>query len=259
LLILVYAGLRLGLWKTLAESLLGGWAVAELPAEDDAQAPGGGVDAPPDQVRHSNQEINVAEERKSCSNSMELVARLLSNRLRFRLLNVLRLTVGPVREYFGRDMSRSKTIMGQKELLLDWAEAKWHATCYGQVFWTMQDEATLKLGHFLGVDEENLLEAEIKDESLVANKMCSLAVALVGARIGDMMMWTRSIPGSLVLLLHDNPEVKATTLKRLKGLWEWILMAEQAAERDPWVAEVLDDLQLTTWIWVREVFMMMED
>lgn len=278
LLFILYIGIKEGYWSSVEESPVGEIVAAqgggnvgvsaEALGKPGASASSSAPMAPPERgaatrptksraVALSNSEVDSL--RKRSRNTLDLTAKILAHELNTRLMQGIRIVVEPFRRAFRRGETMMRTPAGVFQFYQERAVAKNIDRIVMETFGIFDGGVLdMRLG-FLDVDEPSPLTCMVEEDEMVGMLLFRFAVSLAGRHILQWMQWSFMVPGMLVLLLHHDESVVASTLQRLEKVWEIIVKSEELACTDGWVRGRMHELVQFKWAWVREIFIILSE
>lgn len=260
LVFLVYIGYRCKFWSTIDDSPLtagrrddaGGDQEGEDMAEPDPVPDG----APPATVRSSNIELDKL--RKTSRNMLDLSCAILGNRLRFRLLQVLRVAHNPIRAAFARWQTMAKTQLGSLEMHFGWCGSETVAQVMHETLSVLSSAECVKQLRFVPRDS-GASDGELLDDEYIAGRCLELVSRLAGSIAVFGMQYSHNLPHYFMLLLHPLEEVRARCLSELRRIWFWLSRSFVAGRSDEFVATFLDELEWTRWDWVMSLLVLLSE
>lgn len=261
LLFLIFVGYRCGFWKHISQSPLFTGTRDPLPSIDgaeDAAEVVHGVPAgtPPTTVRASNSEIDKL--RKGSKNMLELACTILGNKVRFRLLQVLRVMHNPIRSAFAQWQTMGKTQLGALEMHFGWCVGHAISAVATSTLQALTAADAMDAMRFCSWAGE-LSEAEVLDETYVSERAFDMCMRLTGNILVFGMQYSCNLPHMLVLLIHPEECIKMACLERLKTIWEWLDRAFVHSRTDGFISTVVKELEWTQWDWVMSLLALLSE
>lgn len=261
-------GFRSGWWSSWLDSPMGIEQKQDA-ALKGAVAFGGGAQvsgaasgdrAPPKSVRESNAAVKTV--RSACKNTLHLACTIMSNMVTKRLFLIILEVCGPVRIFMGTSIAdMGVSSRAGLEVYQKWAETG-AVEMTKQVFRRLYDADALRRCRFLFLASISKDEPDgpvMDEEDEMARWMFRLAVEVVGQRAVSMYEYTDSLPLLFVLLLHDQADIVAATVEKLKGLWGALQKIERLGFKDSWFSSFAASLVWPSLTTVRSIFVGLEE
>ena len=166
-------------------------------------------------------------------------------------MNIIIYMARPFRESFGQWQVAMKTQAGNVHLHCQWANGEFQAPFVKAIRSLEGGAGFHRLGfHLHGTAD--LLEDELEEQDLMADKMVRLCLALINMRLTTLLPYCWGLPEYFVLLLDPRPAVVSAALAKLKTFWELLVEAEKLSINNSLARESLKAALWPKWIWVRE-------
>jgi hypothetical protein len=204
-------------------------------------------------VRDSGQEAMQVARQKHGS-TMHLVADILADRQKTRLMTGMTLLVAPMREEHSETLVTQKTRKGNLQWHIDQASGNWpYLERMVAVFYDRDVMARLGFECSRRGPMHCLLPDG--DAAGLASCMFQFLLQLLGSEIQWMRMYSEGLPGVFALLLSDDDGFITEGLQYLEVVWQTLLKAEAevAQQSDVWLDGYLKDLLWPGSTWCREV------
>ena len=171
-------------------------------------------------VKDSN---NVLKElRSTYNNTLHVVTELMSDRMSFRLFQMIRTACAPVRSWLGREMhSIGESNRAPFESYLRWTQSGADDLVV-ELFAILGDQSQLrKLRMTFDVDElkHPSVELVMKEDDEICMTFYKLLCNVAAQRVANMSMYGHSSPHEFALLLHSDDKIVEAALQSLKRLW----------------------------------------
>ena len=210
-----------------------------------------------DMVRHSNEKELLSLFSRP-QNTLEVALKIISNRERYNLVQMLRCVVSPLRQVFDADQTRMKSKGGIFETVKRWGDDGVMAALLHKVLDRFEDgDDLLKMGVGNGQRDSGVEGG--RHERCTANHLLCFSTALAGTRFVQCMHFSHAPPCFSLRLLSIDYETVQATLRRLSRLWRWLLDADRRGLFDADMAAFVASLQWPSWIWCREQFVLLAE
>ena len=255
---ITYLGLQEKYWDSFEQSPAAQGAADVVEEQEALDTEGGRVEAGRGVAQSNLEAENLAARRKECKNTLDLAARILASPMKRRYMEGLQVCYHSLRVHFRSMVTQQKTQRGGMELLWNWALGD---KCSELASDTLASVFSSDFARRCELVEEGggATPGEVKEDQQVAAKFGKLVVNICGLYLVDMMVYSDSVPGIMLLLAHPDAEVVGRALCRLEHIWAWVLGAEERAVACSHTRAMLREMQPLRWQWVRELFVMLHE
>ena len=269
LMVLLYIGRRDGYWRTSKTNPFSN-ALHGMPASGDVAATAASAasgsssssgghritakapDMSKQSVKASNAELKKI--RDQSANTLDLAARILGDRVNFRLFEGIRHVVTCFHLSFGQFITRSKTQRGMLDLYTAFARGHENASFMHKAFTSLNGGGTF---HQIGFADAGSPEAatSAQHDSQIAGRLFHFVTAFAGHRLANHLHYMACLPGMFVLLVHPDASVRASCLRRLRLIWELLSQADVDAYSISFAQNFMHNLCWPAFCYNREVLL----